>query len=158
MSRKANLGWTMGLVLGLASIAMRPATAAPLTVGYSDWPGWDTWQIAIDKGWIKEAGIDLTFQWFDYSASMDAFSAGKLDADFLALEVLEALDAGLADNHVVAIRIIGQHDHDAFGPATTGHERIAVGGENAVDFSGTECIQRCRIVEPLECHIKAGLL
>jgi NitT/TauT family transport system substrate-binding protein len=83
MSRKANFGWTMGLVLGLASIAMQPATAAPLTVGYSDWPGWDTWQIAIDKGWIKEAGIDLTFQWFDYSASMDAFSAGKLDADLM---------------------------------------------------------------------------
>jgi NitT/TauT family transport system substrate-binding protein len=83
MSRKANFGWTMGLVLGLASIAMRPATAAPLTVGYSDWPGWVAWQVAIDKGWIKDAGLDLTFQWFDYSASMDAFTAGKLDANLM---------------------------------------------------------------------------
>src|ERR1700680_4351097 len=83
MSRKANFGWTMGLVLGLASAALQPASAAPLTVGYSDWPGWVAWQVAIDKGWIKEAGLDLTFQWFDYSASMDAFSAGKLDANLM---------------------------------------------------------------------------
>src|ERR1700676_5070481 len=83
MSRKASFGWTMGLLLGLASIAMRPVSAAPLTVGYSDWPGWVAWQVAIDKGWIKEAGLDLTFQWFDYSASMDAFSAGKLDANLM---------------------------------------------------------------------------
>jgi NitT/TauT family transport system substrate-binding protein len=83
MSRKANFGWTIGLVLGLASIAMRPVSAAPLTVGYSDWPGWVAWQVAIDKGWIKEAGLDLTFQWFDYSASMDAFTAGKLDANLM---------------------------------------------------------------------------
>jgi NitT/TauT family transport system substrate-binding protein len=83
MSRKANFGWTIGLVLALASIATRPVSAAPLTVGYSDWPGWVAWQVAIDKGWIKEAGIDLTFQWFDYSASMDAFTAGKLDANLM---------------------------------------------------------------------------
>jgi len=83
MSRKSSFGWTMGLVLGLAAIAVRPVSAAPLTVGYSDWPGWVAWQVAIDKGWIKEAGLDLTFQWFDYSASMDAFTAGKLDANLM---------------------------------------------------------------------------
>jgi NitT/TauT family transport system substrate-binding protein len=83
MSRRANFGWTIGLVLGLASIAVRPVSAAPLTVGYSDWPGWVAWQVAIDKGWIKEAGLDLTFEWFDYSASMDAFTAGKLDANLM---------------------------------------------------------------------------
>jgi NitT/TauT family transport system substrate-binding protein len=49
-------------------------------VGYSDWPGWVAWQVAIDKGWFKEAGVDVKFEWFDYSASMDAFSAGKIDA------------------------------------------------------------------------------
>ena len=83
MNRKATLGRTIALVVGLACVATRPAAAAPLTVGYSDWPGWVAWQVAIDKGWIKEAGLDLTFQWFDYSASMDAFSAGKLDADLM---------------------------------------------------------------------------
>jgi NitT/TauT family transport system substrate-binding protein len=69
--------------LALASVVGRPAAAAPLTVGYSDWPGWVAWQVAIDKGWLKEAGLDVTFQWFDYSASMDAFSAGKIDANLM---------------------------------------------------------------------------
>lgn len=64
-----------------ASLLSAPAFAAePLRIGYSDWPGWVAWQVAIDKGWLKEAGVEAKFEWFDYSASMDAFSAGKLDA------------------------------------------------------------------------------
>jgi NitT/TauT family transport system substrate-binding protein len=55
-------------------------SAEPLKIGYSDWPGWVAWQVAIDKGWFKQAGVDVKFEWFDYSASMDAFSAGKIDA------------------------------------------------------------------------------
>jgi NitT/TauT family transport system substrate-binding protein len=81
MSSKTRFGfWISGLVLSLALVAARPASAAPLTVGYSDWPGWVAWQVAIDKDWFKEAGVDVKFEWFDYSASMDAYSAGKLDA------------------------------------------------------------------------------
>jgi len=53
--------------------------AEPLKVGYSDWPGWVAWQVAIDKGWFKQAGVDVKFEWFDYSASMEAFAAGKID-------------------------------------------------------------------------------
>jgi NitT/TauT family transport system substrate-binding protein len=65
------------LVIGLTS-ASTPA-AASIKLGYSDWPGWVAWQVAIDKGWLKQDGLDVSFQWFDYSASMEAFSAGKLD-------------------------------------------------------------------------------
>ena len=53
------------------------SAATPLKIGYSDWPGWVAWQVAIDKGWFKEAGVDVQFEWFDYVASMDAFAAGK---------------------------------------------------------------------------------
>jgi NitT/TauT family transport system substrate-binding protein len=56
------------------------ASAEPLRIGYSDWPGWVAWEVAIEKGWFKEAGVDVKFEWFDYVASMDAFAAGKLDA------------------------------------------------------------------------------
>jgi NitT/TauT family transport system substrate-binding protein len=83
MSHKRNLGWMFALALVGASIMERPASAASLSVGYSDWPGWVAWQVAIDKGWIKDAGLDVSFQWFDYSASMDAFTAGKIDADLM---------------------------------------------------------------------------
>ncbi|MGK0239767.1 MAG: NitT/TauT family transport system substrate-binding protein [Candidatus Pelagisphaera sp.] len=54
--------------------------AKPLKVGYSDWPGWVAWEVAIEKQWFKEAGVDVEFEWFDYLASMDAFAAGQLDA------------------------------------------------------------------------------
>jgi NitT/TauT family transport system substrate-binding protein len=56
------------------------ATAEPLKIGYSDWPGWVAWEVGIEKGWFKQAGVDVKFEWFDYVASMDAFAAGKLDA------------------------------------------------------------------------------
>lgn len=56
------------------------ASGKPLTIGYSDWPGWVAWQVAIDKGWFKEAGVNVDFKWFDYSASLSAFAANQLDA------------------------------------------------------------------------------
>lgn len=71
-----------GVVLSLAALMLSSVAhaAEPLKIGYSDWPGWVAWQVAIDKGWFKEAGVDVKFEWFDYSASMDAFTAGKVDA------------------------------------------------------------------------------
>lgn len=73
--------WLARLMIPAALLSSAAAHAAqPLKIGYSDWPGWVAWQVAIDKGWFKEAGVDVNFVWFDYSASMDAFSAGKIDA------------------------------------------------------------------------------
>jgi len=69
------------LALPVAMVLTSPSQAAePLKIGYSDWPGWVAWQVAIEKGWFKEAGVAVDFEWFDYSASIDAFAAGKLDA------------------------------------------------------------------------------
>jgi NitT/TauT family transport system substrate-binding protein len=82
MTCKTAIGAILGLSI-FAAAAAQPASAAGLTIGYSDWPGWVAWQVAIDKGWLKEAGLDVTFQWFDYSASMDALTAGKIDADLM---------------------------------------------------------------------------
>jgi NitT/TauT family transport system substrate-binding protein len=68
----------LSLILLLA-VGLVPAlrAAEPLKIGYSDWPGWVAWQIAIDKGWLKPA--DVQFTWMDYVPSMDAFAGGKLD-------------------------------------------------------------------------------
>jgi NitT/TauT family transport system substrate-binding protein len=66
-----------------AMLKALPVSAAAVSLGYSDWPGWVAWQVAIDKGWLKQAGLDINFTWFDYSASMDAFAAGKIDGDFV---------------------------------------------------------------------------
>jgi NitT/TauT family transport system substrate-binding protein len=64
-------------VLTLAAGSLR--AAEPLKIGYSDWPGWIAWEVAIQKGWFKEAGVDVEFVWMEYVPSMDAFAAGKLD-------------------------------------------------------------------------------
>ena len=73
---KKLLAGLTGIML-ISSIAQ---AAEPLRIGYSDWPGWVAWEVGIEKGWFKEAGVDVKFEWFDYVASMDAFAAGKLDA------------------------------------------------------------------------------
>ncbi len=58
-----------------------PAPGGPaLRIAYSDWPGWVAWEIGIQKGWFKEAGVDVDFKWFEYVPSMEAYSAGKVDA------------------------------------------------------------------------------
>jgi NitT/TauT family transport system substrate-binding protein len=67
------------LAMGCVLLAAGAAEAAP-RIGYSNWPGWLPWEIAKQKGWFKQAGIDVDLEWFDYSASLDAYSAGKLDA------------------------------------------------------------------------------
>jgi len=69
------------LAAALVSMAVTSAAfaAEPLKIGYSDWPGWVAWEIAIEKKWFKEEGVDVKFEWFDYVASMDAYAAGKLD-------------------------------------------------------------------------------
>ena len=68
------------LTVTAALSAAFPLTAAPLKVAYSDWPGWVAWEVAVQKGWFREAGVDVRFEWFEYVPSMEAFSAGKVDA------------------------------------------------------------------------------
>jgi len=67
------------LVAALAGTLSLKA-AEPLKIAYSDWPGWVAWEVAIQKGWFKEAGVDVKFEWFEYVPSMEAYSANKVDA------------------------------------------------------------------------------
>ncbi|MDB6072416.1 MAG: transporter substrate-binding protein, partial [Verrucomicrobiaceae bacterium] len=63
-----------------ASSAVLPtAHSETLKLGYSDWPGYTVLEVAKQKGWFKEAGLDVELVWFDYLPSLDAFSAGKID-------------------------------------------------------------------------------
>jgi NitT/TauT family transport system substrate-binding protein len=73
---------------------LRPATshAATLKIGYSDWPGYTVFEVANQKGWFKDAGVDAQLVWFDYGPSIDAFAAGKIDADCIVAS--DAMGAG----------------------------------------------------------------
>jgi len=90
-----------------ASAALAPVvekkTAEPLKIAYSDWPGWVAWDIAVQKGWFKEEGVDVDFKWFEYAPSMEAFSASKVDA--VAVTNGDALVTGSSGSPSVAIVI-----------------------------------------------------
>lgn len=66
----------------LAALAILATTlhAEPLKIAYSDWPGFTILEVAKQKGWFKDAGVEVELLWFDYLPSMDAFAAGKVDA------------------------------------------------------------------------------
>jgi NitT/TauT family transport system substrate-binding protein len=63
-----------------ASLSVTALLSAPLKVAYSDWPGWTAFAIAEQKGWFKDAGVEVELLWFEYGPSMEAYSAGKVDA------------------------------------------------------------------------------
>jgi NitT/TauT family transport system substrate-binding protein len=75
----------------------------PLTIAYSDWPGWVAWDIGIHKGWFKEAGVEVDFKWFEYVPSMEAYSAGNVDA--VEMTNGDALVTGSSGSPSVAIVI-----------------------------------------------------
>ncbi len=91
--------------------AAAPAPAAPppapvkgpLRIGFSDWPGWTAFQIGIEKGWFKDAGVDVKFDWFEYAPSMDAFAAGKVDAVMMTMG--DALVTGAPGPRSLAILV-----------------------------------------------------
>ena len=68
------------LVLSIFAAFATTLQAEPLKIAYSDWPGFTLIEIAKQKGWFKEAGVEVDLVWFDYLPSLDAFSAGKVDA------------------------------------------------------------------------------
>jgi NitT/TauT family transport system substrate-binding protein len=88
-----------------ATAPAKPAKPAktPLRIAFSDWPGWTAFEIGIQKGWFKEAGVDVDFSWFEYSPSMEAFAAGKVDA--VMMTVGDALVTGAPGARSVGILI-----------------------------------------------------
>lgn len=55
---------------------------APITIGYSDWPGWVAWEIAIEKKMFEKKGVAVEFRWFDnYVESLQAMDAKQLDGN-----------------------------------------------------------------------------
>jgi NitT/TauT family transport system substrate-binding protein len=111
-----------------ASPAAVPSAApAPggsgLKIAYSDWPGWVAWEIAIQKGWFKEAGVDVEFTWLDYVPSMEAFSAGKVDA--VCMTNGDALVTGATGGKSVSIIVNDYSDGNDMIVAKPGINTVA---------------------------------
>jgi NitT/TauT family transport system substrate-binding protein len=75
-----NLRYFIALFAALFLCSQAVRAQPPLKVAYSDWPGFTLIEVAKQKGWFKEAGIEVELLWFDYLPSIDAFTAGKVDA------------------------------------------------------------------------------
>lgn len=78
-------------------------TAEPIKVGYSDRLGYTVLEVAKEKGWFKEAGVDAELVWFDYLPSLDAFSAGKIDGVCCAATDALVNGANGAKSKIVAL-------------------------------------------------------
>ena len=107
---------TLGLACGLGR-------AEPLKIGYSDWPGWVAWEIGIQKGWFKEEGVEVDFQWFDYVPSMDAYVSGKIDA--VGMTNGDALVTGATGKPSVAILLNDFSNGNDMVVAAPGIEKLA---------------------------------
>lgn len=99
---KASLKYFAALLVSSLMIS-KAFAAEPLKIGYSDWPGWVAWEIAIEKGMFEKAGVEVEFEWFDYVASMDAFAASQLDA--VAMTNGDALVTGATGAQSVMILV-----------------------------------------------------
>ena len=111
-----------------ASPAAMPSAApaaggSSLKIAYSDWPGWVAWEIAIQKGWFKEAGVDVEFTWLDYVPSMEAFSAGKVDA--VCMTNGDALVTGATGGKSVSIIVNDYSDGNDMIVAKPGINTVA---------------------------------
>src|SRR5580700_11161741 len=83
MRHHATLMGVVGLLACLSTaIPSTPASAAPITIAYSDWPGWTCWDIAQKEGFFAKHHCDVKLVWFpNYSDSLNALAAGQVDAN-----------------------------------------------------------------------------
>jgi NitT/TauT family transport system substrate-binding protein len=101
--------WIAYLLVLSSLTALRPALSADtLKIGYGDWPGYTVFEVAVQKGWFKDAGVDVQMIWFDYAAAIDAFAAGKIDGDCIGNA--DAMGAGATGAASKLIAIIDYSD------------------------------------------------
>lgn len=101
-------------------VALSIHAAAPIKIGYSDWPGWVAWEIAKEKGLFKKNGVNVTLVWFPvYTDSLTALNTGKIDANCSAwCDVIAPLAEG------VKLKVVLVNDNSAGNDAIIGRPGI----------------------------------
>ena len=102
-SAPSSLARRLLLCAGAFTLSFASLAAAPLKVAYSDWPGWTAFAIAQEKGWYKDAGIEVELLWFEYGPSMEAYAAGKVDAVMVTNGDALVTGAGGAKNTMILV-------------------------------------------------------
>lgn len=97
-----------------------------LTVGYSAWPGWFPMAVAEQKGFFDKAGLDVDLKFFaDYTASLDALVAGKVDVNSQTL------------------------NDTIFGVGSGSEQKIIVAGDNSTGNDAIICDKSISSIEDL---------
>lgn len=79
-------------------------TSQPVVLGYSSWAGWWPWAIAQEEGLFAANGLNVELKWFDgYLESLQAFSAGQLDANCQTLNDTIAFAPNSINGQVVVL-------------------------------------------------------
>ena len=77
----------------------------PIVIGYSTWPGWWPWAIAVEEDMFAANNVNVEMKWFDgYIESMEALAAGQLDGNCQTLNDTISF-AGEAVNGEVAVLV-----------------------------------------------------
>ena len=126
------------LSAALAFALVANLRADPIKLAYSDWPGYTVMEVAKQKGWFKEAGLDVELAWFDYLPSIDAFSANKVDGVMVV-----ATDAMVAGASGGKSKIIGLVDYSEGSDMIVG----APGVESIKDLKGKKIGIEVTLVE-----------
>lgn len=111
-----------------AAISTNP-NAAPIVLGYSNWPGWWPWAIAEQEGLFKANNVNVEMRWFDsYVESLESLAAGGIDGNSQTLGDTIAF-ATDAKNGAVAVLVNDNSD---------GNDKIIVaeGIESVQDLYG----------------------
>lgn len=79
-------------------------SGAAVKLGFSAWPGWFPWQVAEERGFFEQAGVNVELVWFEgYLDSINAFAAGQLDANTQTLNDTLASVAAGSDQRIVLV-------------------------------------------------------
>jgi NitT/TauT family transport system substrate-binding protein len=75
-----------------------------IRIGFSAWPGWIPWQVAVEQELFAANGVDVEMVWFEgYLDSINAFASGQLDGNTQTLnDTLSSVAAG-SDQVIVLV-------------------------------------------------------
>ena len=80
------------------------AAGSTLRIGYSAWPGWFPLAVAEKEGIFEKAGIKVELTYFtEYTASLDALVAGKIDVNAQTLNDTLFAEAAGSDEKIVVV-------------------------------------------------------
>lgn len=122
------------LVLSFA-LPVHAADKPSFTIGTSIWTGWMPFYLMDTNGMLKkradEEGIEIKVEKFkDYTASVQAFSAGKLDA--CSMTIMDALQPAAAG---IDVKVVLVNDFSAGGDGV-----LAKKGAELKDIKGKEVL------------------